>query len=317
MGTILEVTVVADDLESARRLAAESVALAQHWEDVLTTWRADGELRRLNRSAGRGTIRVSEDLADALRHARTLVHQTAGAFDPSVAPVVAVLRSRGGAQRGTSEHAATRHIDDVLWLKGARASLAPDTALDAGAFGKGVALDAIASRLVSGGARAWFLDFGGSSQLAHGRPERADAWSVVVTGEGAGVVRGLVQLDDASLSTSCALAADDPAGAVVDPRTGKAVTPPRRASVLARDATSADAWATALVVLGRDGLALARAAGVEAIFEDATGSVSTPGFPLDHPVSMQRAPVTQSIHIRPRSERHSITTSTAPNNTTR
>jgi thiamine biosynthesis lipoprotein ApbE len=144
-----------------------------------------------------------------------------------------------------------------------------------------MALDAMARVLGERGAVAWFLDFGGSSQLAHGRPEGASDWKVLIAGEGQGAVRGILRLRGASLSTSRALPAGDPAGAIVDTRSGKPVPPPRLATVLATDATTAEAWSKALVVFGRDGIEPARAAGVEAIYEDAAGVIVTPNFPLE------------------------------------
>ena len=52
------------------------------------------------------------------------------------------------------------------------------------------------------------------------------------------------------------------------------------ATVLAGDATTAEAWSTALVVLGREGLARLAAAGLAAFLEDERGRVLTAGFPL-------------------------------------
>ena len=87
---------------------------------------------------------------------------------------------------------------------------------------------------------------------------------------------GVLRLRDASLSTSRAGATDTTP--VLDPRNGKAVAPPRLATVVAPSAAAADAWSTALVVLGRDGLARVGANGVEALVEDEQGVVRTKGF---------------------------------------
>ena len=52
MGTVLQVTVVAADEPSARRLAAAAFVEARRWDDLLTTWRPEGELAQLNARAG-------------------------------------------------------------------------------------------------------------------------------------------------------------------------------------------------------------------------------------------------------------------------
>lgn len=277
MGTILEVVVVADDQPKASRLADEAFDVALGWERVLTTWREDGELLRLNRSAGHGPVAISRELADALRMMIALSMATGGRFDPGVGSMVARLR----AGASTSEPIADdlQRIERVLRLP------SPDTAelragaeLDAGGIGKGIALDAVARHLRERGARAAFLDFGSSSILAFGLPEDRRAWSVVVAGDCAGSMLGTIDLVEGSLSTSRTVAANDPAGAIIDPRTGTVVRDARLATILAATATDAEAWSKALVVSGAEVLPLARSAGVEALIAEGNRITATPGF---------------------------------------
>ncbi|MGH7899079.1 MAG: FAD:protein FMN transferase, partial [Candidatus Binatia bacterium] len=107
-------------------------------------------------------------------------------------------------------------------------------------------------------------------------------WRVRVSGLGPGAAHGTVALRDRSLSTSRATGAGDEAGPVIDPRTREPVTQPRIATVLAGDATTADAWSTALIVLGREGLRSLEALDLDWIFEDEAGVERTRGFPLEH-----------------------------------
>jgi thiamine biosynthesis lipoprotein len=275
MGTILDVTVVAGDAETARLLADRSIEIARHWDDVLTTWRPDGELARLNAHAGKGALVVSSDLKHALERMIALSRATRGLFDPAVGGVVADLRSKS-----PREPRRITPITEALELSGDRATLKETTELDAGGIGKGIALDAIADELKARGAVAWFLNFGGSSQLAHGSPRTGKDWDVAVAGLRAGAVHGFMPLREGSLSTSRAVAAADPAGAMVDPRSGAHVAPPRLATVLAPDATTAEAWSKALLILGREGFELLRAAGLQGLYEDANSVVVTPDFPF-------------------------------------
>jgi thiamine biosynthesis lipoprotein len=222
-------------------------------------------------------MKTSDDLRVALERMRSLSTATGGIFDPGVGPIVEAVR----AGRTLAPEAAARfRITEVLTIDGGTVSLAAGARLDAGGIGKGIALDAIDADLRARGATAWFLDFGGSSQLAHGRPEHGAAWNVLIAGEASHEARGYVQLHEGSLSTSRTLPAGDPAGAMIDPRT-KAVVPGRRlATVLAADASTAEAWSKAILVLGRDGLSAAHGAGVEALYEDESGVAVTASFPL-------------------------------------
>jgi thiamine biosynthesis lipoprotein len=271
MGTVLTVTVIAADEAAARRFAAAALAQARHWDDVLTTWRPEGELARLNAAAGHGPVEVSADLAAALQAMIALSHATGGAFDPGVGPLVARWRGPQPPHPPPSPSAATR-IATALRLDGTRATLAAGAALDAGGIGKGIALDAIAADLRRGGAGAAFLDFGGSSQLALGAPEAAaDGWRVALAGLAPGALLGETALRDAALSTSRASAGPNAAGPIIDPRSGAPVLTPRIGTARAADATSAEAWTKALIVAGRAALPGAHAHGIIAVVEDAAG----------------------------------------------
>lgn len=279
MGTVLTVTVVAADEGAARVLAEAAIARARHWDDVLTTWRPDGELARLNARAGSGPVEVGADLASALRAMLALSTATDGLFDPAVGPLVERWRGPQPPSSPPAASAATR-IATALTLAGRRATLVAGAALDAGGIGKGIALDAMAALLRRGGARGAFLDFGGSSQLAVGAPDAdAPGWRVGIGGLAAGSVLGEVVLRDAALSTSRATAGPAPTGPIIDPRSGTPVAEPRIATARAADATSAEAWTKALIIAGRAALPAATAHGVAALVEDRAG-VATAGLTL-------------------------------------
>jgi thiamine biosynthesis lipoprotein len=284
MGTVFSVTVVADDQATARRLADAAVREARRWDDILTTWRVNGELSRLNARAGSGPCPISHDLARALAEMQRLAKLTLGAFDPAVAPLSLLWREITPPTAPSRDRHPPYRIAQVLTLTGETASLAPGASLDAGGIGKGIALDAIASVLRRGGARAAFLDFGGSSQLALGDPPGGPpGWQVLVSGLEPGSVRGVITLLDQALATSRALGPGADAGPIIDPRSGRPVPPPRLVTVLAPNATSADAWSTALIVLGRNGLPLLAAEDLDAFMEDGDGMTLTSGFRVRQP----------------------------------
>ncbi len=284
MGTVLQVTVVHDDSERARTLAWDSLKIAKHWDDVLTTWRRGGELARLNARAGQGPVAISADLHKALASMIRLSVETGGVFDPAVGPLVEQLRKVSPTGETTKEQSDppknALHIATALTLTEGHAELVEGARLDSGGIGKGMALDAIAATLGRSEATAWYLDFGGSSQLGHGHGENMPSWLVGVAGLEIGSLRGTLKLTAGALSTSRALPAGDEAGAIVDPRTGLTITPPVLATVHASNATHAEVWSTALVVLGPSGIEKAQQAGVTAIVETATKSVQSDRFPM-------------------------------------
>jgi len=287
MGTILQVTVIADDDAAARRLADASIAEARRWDDILTTWRSDGELARLNARAGTGLVPVSADLFAALQQMQKLSVATGGAFDP-VAGALS-LHWRDESVPKPAPQPTLHRIAAALTLRDGKAALAKGTALDAGGIGKGIALDRIAGLLRAGGAQAAFADFGGSSQIAVGAPPgSAQGWNVLVTGLRTGQVAGLLLLRDRALSTSRAIGTGA-AGPIIDPESAMPVAPPRLATVQASDAATAEAWSKAAVIRGRAGLQAARAARIEVRFEDGDGYFATPAFEALAPPSPQNS----------------------------
>jgi thiamine biosynthesis lipoprotein len=281
MGTILQVTVIADTQESARKLVEDCVKIGEHWDDVLTTWREEGELFQLNAQAGQGPLEVSADLRTALEAMQLAARSTKGAFEPGVGPVV--HRLRRGEEPTEANRLAVRNgrINSALTITDTKARLAQGATLDAGGIGKGIALDAMAEHLRAANVRGAYIDFGGSSQIALGATgDGRDGWTMVVAGAAERSVLGTFKLRTGSLSTSRASSSNNPAGAIVNPDTGRAVEPPLVVTVHAAEAALAEYWSTALVVLGAGGLDLARAAGVEAVMDNGSEVLITPGFPL-------------------------------------
>jgi thiamine biosynthesis lipoprotein len=281
MGTVLQVTVIARDDATARALADAAVGEARRWDDILTTWRSAGELARLNAQAGAGPVMVGADLSDALRSMQRLSDATGGAFDPAVGPLVDLWR---GSVPPSPQDVGTApyRIADALTLHGRHATLAAGAKLDAGGIGKGMALDAAGALLRARGVQAAYLDFGGSSQLAIGAPPGSpQGWRVAVSGLTAHQMHGVLTLRDAALSTSRAGGAPTPAGPIIDPRNGRPVAAARLTTVRARDATTAEAWSKAVIILGHDGMQRAVANGVDVLLDDPSGLEQTPGFHLE------------------------------------
>jgi thiamine biosynthesis lipoprotein len=282
MGTVLQVTVIAADDATARASAEAAVAEVRRWDDILTTWRPEGELARLNAQAGAGPVMVGPELSAALRSMQRLTTATQGAFDPAVGPLVDLWREAASPSETARVPAARHHLASALALDGQRATLLAGAKLDAGGIGKGMALDAAGALLRARGVQAAYLDFGGSSQLAIGAPpESPEGWRVAISGLAPHHMHGVLALRDAALSTSRASAAASTAGPIIDPDSGRPVAVPRVTTVRARDATTAEAWSKAVIIRGRAGVQRASADGLDVLLEEADGVHHTAGFQLE------------------------------------
>lgn len=206
MGTLLEVEGAGADLVFAE---------AERLDRVLSVFKPDSEVSRLNAAAGSGPVAVSSDVWDILQASSQVWAASGGAFDPTYA----------SAARGLGR----------LHLDPARRSveLPSGSRLDFGGIGKGFALDKAAALLRARGVRRAFLNFGGQLYAL-------GSWPVSVAGSSR-------TLTDASVSGSDE---SEQPGHIVDPATGRAVHRAGSAFVILPSATLADGWSTALYVAG-------------------------------------------------------------------
>lgn len=283
MGTLLELTLVMEDEARGRRAAEVLFGRVHEYERLFSSFLSESPVNRLSQAAGRGPQPVDPRLARILGESLDFARRTQGAFDVTVGPLVdlwgdAALRDAPPSDAelasvllrvGSNAVKIHSHVPTVDLTR-------PGMRIDLGGIAKGWALDRLGEVLDQGSVRDALLDYGQSSILARGKPADADAWTVAVRrGEG---VAGFAELRDVGFSVSGSLGhyADIGGvryGHVIDPRTGRALTRNVQAAVVAPGATSAEAWSTALAVLGREGLALVEGeAGVEAhlLMEDGT-----------------------------------------------
>lgn len=118
----------------------------------------------------------------------------------------------------------------------------PVASLDLGGIAKGHALDLAARLLREHGVRNAFLHGGTSSAIGLGAPPGGGSWRVALQGGGE------VALGDAALSVSAVWEGNP--HPTVDPRSGQVLTGNRRVAVTGPSARLADAWSTAILVLG-------------------------------------------------------------------
>jgi FAD:protein FMN transferase len=88
MGTLVSVTSVAPDKETAQRAAASALTEIRRLEELLSTWVATSELSHLNAAAGREPIHISRDTMQVLKQSLEIARLTEGGFNIAVGPAV-------------------------------------------------------------------------------------------------------------------------------------------------------------------------------------------------------------------------------------
>ena len=255
-----------------------TVELRQALEKVLdgvdasmSTWRKDSELSRMNRS-GLTPVPVSKQLLSVLTAAEQVSKATNGAFDVTVGPLVAAWGF--GAKRtevppDAAELAPLRARVGYTLLsidatKSTVTRARDDVSIDLSAIAKGYAVDRMGDVLRAAGLTHWMVEVGGEVLVA-GLNAESQSWKLGIEEPTAGgrSVALAIALTDGALATSgdyrqFRLVDGKMVSHTIDPRTGAPVSHgPASVSVIANDCMSADAWATALMVLGPEGLPLA------------------------------------------------------------
>ncbi len=287
MGTLLQVTLEAPTRERGQEIIADGIAVVRHLEREFSDYDNDSDLMRVNRRAGDGPVPVPFELFRILSLCQLMTRSTGGTFDVTVGPLLQLRRNAASAGRIPADD----EVDAAFSLVGSdKISLeAPGRvelprrgmALDLGGIGKGYALERMAASLRAAGVGKALLDFGTSSIVAIGPPQGEAPWRIWIP-RGSDMA-GSIFLRDRALSTSRSLRRDDDRAEtvphIVDPRSGRWIEDDRQATVVAIDASIAEAWSTALIVDPEGVLdILAAPRDVEAIVFDEHGERRTPRF---------------------------------------
>ncbi len=284
MGTTYRVKIVdkpaamgADTLESAVADILEQV------NGRMSTYRSDSELSRLNHNPSTDWIDVSKQLLDVVEAGARVSRLSAGAFDVTVGPLVALWGF--GSQQETHDPPAHRDIAKVLSRIGYRKislrrtppgirKARKDVYVDLSAIAKGYAVDRIAAHLEAQGADNYLVEIGGDLRVK-GRNREGRPWLIAIekpTDSGRVIQRAIRTTGHAIATSGDYRNFFEKDGKryshTIDPASGMPVSH-RLASVtvLSPEAMSADALATALMVLGpEDGYSLAQRLGITAHF---------------------------------------------------
>jgi thiamine biosynthesis lipoprotein len=229
----------------------------------MSHWEAASLLSAFNRAPAGSWHRLPPDFAAVIAAALDIAEASGGAFDPTIGRIVA-MRGFGPAPAVSppDEAAVDRARADAGWHRLAydratrRLRQPGGVALDLSGIAKGYAVDAVAGLLEDFGIRHGLIEIGGELHGAGIRPD-GDPWWVDLEDPPGAVLPPLrIALHGLAVATS----GDYRRGAhTIDPRTGRSTAHGLTSvSVLHDRAMLADAWATALTVLGPDeGFALA------------------------------------------------------------
>lgn len=273
----------------------------------MSTYLDDSEISRFGELPAKTWFKTSPDFFHVLTAALEIGRHSEGAYDVTVAPLVELWGfGPGGVRTAPPDDnaitaARTRVGQDHLRLDNEHLSVMKqiDLSLDFSSIAKGYAVDRVAQWLLEQGVDRFIVEVGGELRL-RGRSGRGDPWRIAIeqpetSGRAATVA---LQLTDVSLATSGDYRNYFEATGIryshlIDPRNGHPVAHDLvSVTVVHPDCMLADAWATALTVLGAErAMSVAQVQGLAVYFirrvDDGFAHSHTPQF---NPYLVEAAP---------------------------
>jgi thiamine biosynthesis lipoprotein len=284
MGTEYTVKVVAEELGKERRAELQQVIQDKLAEvnAKMSHYLGDSELSMLNRWQSTDPYSISQVTFEVLEHALRVSQLTDGAFDITIGPLVDAWGF--GPPGRPTEPPDQKTVDRLLERTGwdhleldpdgpTARKLLPQLTMDLSAIAKGFGVDQVAEALESEDVRDYMVEVGGEIRTLGSNPN-GNPWRIAIEKPDPAKreLQVVIPLRNRSLATSGDYrnyyeVKGQRISHTIDPRTGWPITHSvASVSVIHEKCVLADAFATALLVLGPEGYDLAEDLGLAAYY---------------------------------------------------
>lgn len=305
MGTLARVVIMTADSAGADPIARRVHAAFARVDSLMSNWTTTSEVARINGTAGAGATPVQPEVAHVIDAALRIGRESDGAFDITVEPLVRLWGFLGGTPHvpdpAAAESIRVRIGPGQVRFDPARRTIAfahPDVKIDLGGIAKGHAVDEAVVPLRAAGIADALVDVSGN-MFALGHPEGAPAWRIGIRDPRDRMPYfARLRLSNEAVATSGTyeqfVAADGRTyGHIMDPRRGRPAEGLISVTVVTANAMDADAWGTALFVLGPEAArrtAAARSDVAAILVQEGRGGVDTVWVEksLEHRFTLER-----------------------------
>jgi thiamine biosynthesis lipoprotein len=263
MACVYAIEAYGPDAAALPRILEDAFDEVDRIDRLMSHYKRESPLSRLNREAARHPVAVEPELFDFIAEALRYSRESGGAFDITVGPLMKVWGFFGGEGRVPSgdELAAARRLvgGAHLVLDPTAKTIGfdqPGVELDLGGIAKGYAVDRVVRLLKERQIAAALVSAGGSTIYGLGAPPGRKGWDVTIQDPIDSRKAALtVTLKDRAMSVAGSSEKSFESGGVryshiMDPRTGRPVQGLLSVAVLASSGTAGDALDNALFVMG-------------------------------------------------------------------
>jgi len=285
MGTFARAVVIAEDSNTAKKCIETALAEIHKVDDLMSDYKSDSEISRVNKNDAKTAVHLSQSTYEVLQRSIEFSKLTRGAFDITVGPLVDLFHSAEKKQVAPSKEQIAQAKSKVGFEKlkldeqNRTVRFAVDgMRLDLGGIAKGYAVDKAVEAMQTGGAIGGMVDLGGDIRC-FGTPLKGKKhWIIGLQNPnsdkdiaGSDVMLKL-QLANGAVATSgdyqqFVLIEGKRYSHIINRKTGTSTEGLSSVTIIANNATDADALATAVSVMGTEkGIALIeKLPGTEAI----------------------------------------------------
>jgi thiamine biosynthesis lipoprotein len=275
MGTFAHVIVVAKDTNTCQKCIEAAFAAMDRVDALMSDYKTDSEISLINQNAAEYPVQVGESTFEVLQRSVEFSKMTDGAFDITVGPLVDLFRSAKESHIAPDQEQIDKAKSKVGYEKlildsnNRTVKFAVDgMRLDLGGIAKGYGIDKAIKAIQSAGALGAMVDVGGDVRC-FGVPSKGKKnWLVGIqdpnlnldTPNGNIILK--LKIADGAVATSgdyqqFVIIKGKKYSHIINRRTGTSAEGLSSVTIIADNATDADALATAVSVMGAEkGLAL-------------------------------------------------------------
>lgn len=298
-GTFYQVT-IADSLTQgqAHELEEGMLEVFEQVDATMSSYRDDSELMAFNQAPVGEWQPLSNELIEVLAISQSVAEASSGAFDVTIGGLVNLwsFGSEARPREIPDEEALQARLDQIgpdsieVDENTLQARRLRDVFVDLGGVAKGHATDRIAAYLDQQNIEHYLVNLGGDLTVRGYRDKEGEPWRIGIEAplDERQEATHIVPLHDISVATSGDYRnyfEEDGKrfSHTIDPRTGRPIEH-RVASVTVAHPSNvwADAWATAMMVMGKEGLELAREQNLKVLMlvrqDEGWSSVASPAF---------------------------------------
>jgi thiamine biosynthesis lipoprotein len=287
MGTVIEITLVGEDGELARKAALQAFQEIKRIEHLMSPWIESSDVTRVNRSSGKDWVRVSKETMEVIKKALEVSILSEGGFDISIGPLTEIWRIAREKGIPPSAEEIKQKLDlvnfkDVMIDQEGKVLLKKrGMAIDLGGIAKGYAVDRAFELLKSIGYKNFIVNAGGDLRVGGSKIDQP--WSIGIRDPRVSQrILAKISVSDTAIATSgdyekFFMYQGKRYHHIFNPRDGLPADGCQSVTIVCKEGITADALATAVFVLGPEkGYSLCqKLEGVDCLIVDKEGKVTT------------------------------------------